>query len=219
MPRPAGVRSAPALGLTGGHQLRSVNPPLADMLEDAVRNHVVPTTRSSYASAVRQFCRFVKAHGGGDAFPVQEVWVCAWALFMALGVSAASLKAYLSALKYEQGARGHPWRLDGSEMVRRVLRYVAKSYGGPRRSIKFPVTVEVLRKVFPHLAGWPSLRSMSHDDRVFAAASAVAVFGFLRGGEFLWSRGSSRPLLMVENVATKHVGGVEVVEREAYRPA
>ena len=90
--------------MTLDHRLRAVNPGLADMLEAAVRNHVLPTTRASYGSAVRQYCRFMEANNGGPDFPVNEVWVSAWALFMALGVSVSSLKAYLSALKYEQGA-------------------------------------------------------------------------------------------------------------------
>ena len=95
---------------------------------------------------------------------------------------------------------------------------MAKKYGGPRRTLKFPVTIEVLRKIFPCLPGWPDMRRMCHNDRVFAAASAVGVFGFLRGGEFLWSRGSSRPLLRYEDISIKLVGDVRVVEISIRHP-
>lgn len=218
MPRPRGVQHAVGDGVTSGHRLRQTDPGLAGLLENAVRQHVLPGTRASYSCAVRQFVRFVEARDGAPAFPVQAVWVAAWALFMSFGISVQSLKAYLSALRYEQGCRGFAWDLEGNELVRRVIRYVSRRYGAPRRSIKFPVTVDVLRRIFPRLDGWPNLRLMSHDDRVFAAASAVAVFAFLRGGEFLWSPSSGRPVLLARNVQVKMLGGTKVVAVDIPRP-
>jgi hypothetical protein len=42
----------------------------------------------------------------------------------------------------------------------------------------------------------PSLRRMFHDDRVYVAVSVVATLGFLRGGEFTWSKGSCCRMLL-----------------------
>ena len=218
MPRRRRIRDAPRHAVTNGHQLRASSPIMADMLEKAVRNHVIAGTRSSYASAVVQFVRFVEARGGAPAFPVHEVWVAAWVLFAAMDISIPSLKGYLSALRYEQGCRGFAWKLGGNELVRRAMRYVSRVYGAPKRSLKFPITVEVLRRILPCLSGWPDLRLMSHDDRVFAAASAIGVFGFLRGGEFLWSKASGRPVLRREDVAIKTVGSAKVVEISIKHP-
>lgn len=184
---------------------------MADALEACLRDHVLPGTRRSYISAVSRFENFVSRRGGGGAFPADGVWVAAWVLFMALSVSVASLRCYLSALRYEQGRRGMPWTLQGNELVRRAMRYVSRRYGDARKSMKFPVTLEVLRRILPQLPGWPSLRSMCHDDRVFAAASVVAVLGFLRGGEFLFSKGSDRPVLTVSDIVLQHKHGVDMI--------
>ena len=211
MPRPRRVRSAPRNGLTAGHQLRLTSPVMADMVEVVLREHVLVGTRSSYQSAVNQFTTFVVARGGRP-FPVKAVWVAAWILFMAMDISVVSLRGYLSALRYEQGCLGMHWELEGNEVVRRAMRYVSRRYGVAKKSLKFPITLEVLRRIFSMIPGWPNLRQMSHDDRVFAAASAVGVFGFLRGGEFLWSRGSGRPVLSSKNMVIRSLHGIRCIE-------
>jgi hypothetical protein len=47
---------------------------------------------------------------------------------------------------------------------------------------------------------------MSADDRVFASASISAVCGFLRGGEFLSSKKSTRPILQARDITVRVVG-------------
>jgi hypothetical protein len=59
--------------------------------------------------------------------------------------------------------------------------------------------------------GWPIAKKMTHDDRLFVTASVIAATGFLRGGEFLSSPRSSRPVLRGEQVNLSFEGGKAAV--------
>ena len=59
--------------------------------------------------------------------------------------------------------------------------------------------------------GWPVAKKMTHDDRLFVTASVIAATGFLRGGEFLSSPRSSRPVLRGEQVSLSFDGGKAAV--------
>jgi hypothetical protein len=59
---------------------------------------------------------------------------------------------------------------------------------------------------------------MSHDDRLFVAASAIAVLGFLRGGEFLTSPRADRPILRNRDVVITVRNGTPMVEVAIARP-
>ena len=98
------------------------------------------------------------------------------------------------------------------------MRFVKKRYGAAAKSMKFPITLGVLQKMFLCLDGWPDLRAMSHEDRLFAAASVVGVLGMLRGGEFLWSRYSDRPLLKSADVVVQCKFGVRMLQVSIPRP-
>ena len=68
------------------------------------------------------------------------------------------------------------------------------------KALKVPISLSTLLSTCKRLPGWPVPRDMSHDDRLFVAASAMAIVCFLRGGEFLSSSGSGRPLLRQRDV-------------------
>jgi hypothetical protein len=134
-------------------------------------------------------------------FPVDEMWLAAFVRFKAMFVCSSSLKMYLAGIRYHQELSGFPWALSGSELLRRVLRFVKRRYPSETKAAKFPVSFAVLRRILPLLLGWPILARMSHDDRLFAVASVVAVGCFLRGGEFLVEGSSSRPPLLGADVS------------------
>ena len=204
-------RAAASLTVTGDHPIGVKAPRLAAMLEECVRDHVVPETRSTYGCAVSQFERFMELYDAGPAFPADAVWVSAWVLKLAMDVSIPTIKTYLAAVKHEHASRGLEWSLGGNELVRRAMRFVSRKYGVAARSLKFPITIELLRRVFGVVPGWPCLADMSHDDRVFVTASVVGVLGFLRGGEFLSSPRSSRPILRAQDLCVCEIRGVQAV--------
>ena len=48
---------------------------------------------------------------------------------------------------------------------------------------------------------------MDHDNRAFAVASVTGTAGFLRGGEFLYTTASTRPLLRMKNISSRTIEG------------
>ena len=217
MPRRRGVRGVPRTGVTTGHAIAAQAPVLAAMVEEAMRACVVPGTRSSYECAANQFEAFVVAHGG-EAFPVNAVWLAAWVLWAAMDISVPSVKVYLYGVRAEHISRGFDWVLDGNAVVSRAVRFVSRKYGIAAKSIKFPITLDILRRLLAEVPMWPNLGLMSHDDRVFACASVIAVLGFLRGGEFLASSGSSRLLLRASDMVVRALGRARVVEIQVRHP-
>jgi hypothetical protein len=118
----------------------------------------------------------------------------------AMCISVHSVKVYVAGVRSAQIDAGLPWALSGNPVVARAMRYIKRRYGMPDKALKVPISLGTLLCMCRHLVGWPSPPAMSHDDRLFVAASVVAVLGFLRGGEFLWSRRSDRPLLRFRDV-------------------
>ena len=70
-----------------------------------------------------------------------------------------------------------------------------------------PLSFALLIRLFRLLPGWPRARLLSHDDRLFVTASLLGTAGFLRGGEFLTSAKSSRPVLKGKHISTRIIGG------------
>jgi hypothetical protein len=173
-----------------------VAPILAGLVEVGLTEHILVSTRSGYESAIRSYVDFLKAFHGPPPFPADGIWLCAWIAYICMDISVPSLKVYLSGIKYGQGCHGSLWTLDGDERLRRMLRWVKKRYGSAGKATKVPLSLRLLSRIFSFIPGWPSLRRMSHDDRVYVAASVVATLGFLRGGEFTWSKGSCRRMLL-----------------------
>lgn len=208
MPAGPGRPLAPVLE---GHAIAQLDPSLALMLNDALTGHVVESTRKTYASAAKRWGQFC-AERGVAPYPADPIWVCAWIIDVTSSIQVSSLKMYLAGVQYTQVLNGHPWTLRGDELVRRTIRYVTRLHGSPQKGAKLPVTYAVLRSILPLLRGWPTPSCMSHDDLVFALASLIGVSGFLRGGEFLTSPKSVRPVLTGADVVLERIHGVlEVV--------
>ena len=59
---------------------------------------------------------------------------------------------------------------------------------------------------------------MSHDDRVFIAASMIGICGFLRGGEFLAYPGNKRPILRQKDIQVAKDGDIYEVRVSVVQP-
>jgi hypothetical protein len=204
--------------LTSEHPIRGVCPLLADEFEAAVREYVLPRTRQAYASAVRSLTSFSRAYECADVFPLDPITVACWILYAAEDIKISSIKCYLCAFKYEQICRGLPWTIDGNPYVHRALIFATRKFGAAGTSAKFPITMDILRVMFARVPGWPNLSTMSHDHRVFVTASVVAVLGFLRGGEFLVSSGSHRPMLLGGDLKVRCFAGAPALEVVVQQP-
>ena len=151
-------------------------------------------------------------------FPADGVMMSAWILVLAMSISVNSLGMYTAGVRYSQELEGFLWTIAGNDLVRRTMRYVKRRYPSVQTVPKFPVTFSVVQAFFPLVSGWPDAEAMAHDDRVCIAATLVGLSGFLRGGEFLWSRGSARDMLRASDVVTGRVDGHPVVRVRVAQP-
>lgn len=191
---------------------------MAQALGVALRTHLVPSVQRSYSSATRRYIAFCQEREL-EPWPVEETWLCVWVLVLCSSIKTSSLGVYLAAVKHSQMLEGWKWTLEkNSPRLRAVMRYVKRRYGMTGKAMKTAVTLMKLRTMLPRLRGWPVLRNMTHDDRLFATASVIAVCGFLRGGEFATSRASDRNVLTGGQVYTELVGGVEAVVVAVSKP-
>ena len=203
-------RTRPIRGLTSlgrlpvrvrNHEMSRLAPVLAHAVGDAVTKHVVQGTRGNYNSATNNYLNFCTLYRVPSPFPVDELWFCAWLVRIATTVQVPSFRVYTAAIQYSHVNAGFKWVLRGSEMVRRTLRYLKRKYPVEDTAIKTPISLGLLKEILPLLPGWPVLAAMSHEDRMFAAASVIAVSAFLRGGEFLTYPGSSRKVFNIRTLS------------------
>lgn len=204
MDSPPPVRGGPVARVIAQHDMATDDPVLAEMVNTALVNSVVVTTQSSYRTAAGTWLKFCLLRGV-EPWPVDRVWLCGWLVEKASSVKVQSLKVYMAGIRYYQQMEGFRWNLARDQMVARVLRYLKRRLPAKEKGEKVPVTVGLLKRILPLLNGWPDLARMEPDDRVFAAASMVGTTGFLRGGEFLTSERSVRPVLRAEMVNVREL--------------
>ena len=180
----------------------AADPALATEVARASTRRNESTTISSYETAARSFACFCENRRLGQApFPVQPFVFCMYLHFKATTVSMASLLGvYTAGVKDASTTLGHAWACDGDPMVSRTVRFLLKKYGRKGAKDKAPVTVASILAMAKLLPGWPDLEALSHDDRLFVLAASMGTFGFLRGGEFMTSPGSPRPVLSTSQV-------------------
>jgi hypothetical protein len=218
MSGPARAAADAGHGPLRAHEMWMVAPELARSVEIALTEHVAVGTRKGYESAIKSFTEFLTAFAGPPPFPVEPVWLCAYIIYTCMHVSVPSMKVYLQGIKYGHGCQGFQWSLDGDERIRRALRWVKRKYGMASKASKVPLSLRLLSKLFVHVPGWPRLHIMSHDDRVFVTASVIATLGFLRGGEFTWSKSSFRPLLRGDQLTISSSLGYSAVTIDVPQP-
>ena len=188
------------------HPLFKADKCLAIATSMMLTGHLVQSTQGSYASALRDYLKFTSLRGL-RAFPADGLVLAAWMFRMSSYVKPSSMNVYLAAVRHHQELEGIAWSLERNHYIGCAKRWLKRCFPSPVKAAKFPITLAVLKRILPLLPGWPNLDAMSHEDRLFACASILAVMAFLRGGEFMSSPGSVRPILRLRNVAMESVKG------------
>ena len=181
-------------------------PSLARIVDVGLHDHLEKKVKSSYGTGARSWVR-VARFLDVDPWPPTPIEYCGWLHKLVQPNEEGRRQLQVNSLDmYKAGVRnacileGCGWPLRDDEMVRRTTRYLQKAFPVDPKGRKVPVTVPLLKKVLPFLPGWPDMACMSADDRVFATASIMAVSAYLRGGEFLTSKSSTRPVLKNKDV-------------------
>ena len=194
-----------------GHALESLDPLLAALLETTIKQCIAPNTISTYNSAVSSWTKFCATYDV-EPFPAQPIWLAAWMTSKALYIKISSLKTYKSAVRHAHVERGLDWDLSYTQIPRLTMRGLKRKYGDPSTRLKVPISVVLIHKMARCLPGWPWPDKMKHNDILFVCASLIGTLGFLRGGEFLYSKYSARPTLLRSDVQIKEISGTRVLE-------
>ena len=199
-------RHPPTTYAVARSDLMRSDPGLAGTVDLGLREHYTKNTGSTYRTGANDYSRFCE-NRALRPWPVDEITYCGWLHVTARRIKISSMAMYMAGVRDASILAGYPWHLRGNEMVRRTMRYLKRRHPITPKAAKMPITVAVLRRILPLLHEWPDMARMTADDRVFASASVSAVAGFLRGGEFLTSRGSTRATLKASDVVVRRVNG------------
>lgn len=114
--------------------------------------------------------------------------LCEWVASLAKRVQHSTIKQYLSAVNSMHTDAGYPSATVGCIILQRVCRGAARVYGDrSSRLPRFPISYSILTRVV-------SLLDLSHvPSLVFATACTVGFFGFLRSGEFTYTKSRFDP--------------------------
>jgi len=212
MHRRPGVRPQALIGLVAAHPLAMADPYMAWLVSDSQVNHVVPSTRKGYTTAISSYTTFC-CNRRLAPWPVDEVKMVGWMLYMGQKIKSTSLRKYMSALPYGQAlqAEPFPWTLAGSEPVRKALRYIRHRYPCSPKANKLPISLALIYSLVAVLPGWPVVDRLSFDDLLWLTASVIATSAFLRGGEFLASSDSDRAVLSLAAIEITTIKSVPVL--------
>ena len=194
------------------------DPILAARVERDVRAGLSSGTRKDYDRVAQSFTQFCELRNLVP-FPVNRFTLAMWIEYETMWISLASLTGtYLSAVKDAHECRGFTWELNADPLIRKTIRACMRRYGGAAPLEKFPLTLQIFNALAKSLPGWPNADHMSHNHRLWMAVCAVAIPGMLRGGEFLTSPRSVRPILSGDRLQTGVAGGVQHVEINVESP-
>ena len=183
------------------HPLATADPALARALSARVTSSVAAGTVRTYSSGFNSLKQFA-APLGLPFLPTDKVTLGAWLhheVSKSKPTKMASLKKYMSGVRWEHLVNGLSWDFAGDEWLELVKHSIRKDFPATP-FLKVPMTEHLLRQLAECLPGWPVAARMAFDDHLWLCAASIGLFACLRGGEFAQRGGSSRPLLVGEDV-------------------
>jgi integrase len=153
---------------------------LASLRQEVLRYKslsLAKTTQSVYKTHLKTFLRFCCFYGCTPV-PVEHETLCCYVAFLARSLSPSSVNSYLNIIRILHLDAGLVNPLDNWELAM-IKRGVNRMKGQPPKQ-KFPITLSILREIFPLLDHFSSPLDIS-----FWAACLIAFFGFFRKSTIL----------------------------------
>ena len=110
------------------------------------------------------------------------------------GYKAATAKSYISGLSFKMKLMGL-FDTTKSFIIAKMLQGMEKLH--KRVDARKPITFEILERI---IAALPNVCSSDYESILFASCFTIAFFGFLRVGEFAFSKNSERHMLKIQDV-------------------
>ena len=153
---------------------------------------IADSTHKTYGTAERRFVKFCKDFSLSP-YPVNENILCYFVACLGQqGLTAATIKTYLSGVRQMQIAGGYPDpNIHQLPRLRQVIRGVELMRGrrGLTKRPRLPITPSILKKM---RGIWvQEVAPPTFDQRMLWAASLTAFFGFCRSGEVTIGNGST----------------------------
>ena len=210
-------RRAPLLSVVAHHALASCDLQMAHDLSDLLRESISQGCRNTYKCGFDSLLEFC-AKKELCALPVDAMTLCAWMMFKAKSIQVKSVIKYTCGIRFAHILEGYEWSLSTHPLVQQAVRALKMRY--PTSSImqKVPLSLRMLIQMCECMHGWPRLNELSFDNLVWAAASCIAFFACLRGGEFFIQPKATRPMLNGGAVSIRGSSGNQYVYIEVPSP-
>jgi hypothetical protein len=215
--RAVGKGRAPLLSVVAHHAITDCDMEMAFDLSDLLRESITQGCRNSYLcgyNSLSVFCKTKKL----CAMPVDAITLCAWMLEKAKTIKVRSVIKYMCGIRFAHILEGYEWTLTNHALVQTAIKSLKKRYPTSNIMQKVPLSLDMLMKMCKCMCNWPHLSFVSFNDLAWAAASCIAFFACLRGGEFFVQPKSERPVLTGAAVTIKSAPSGDYVYIEVPSP-
>ena len=158
-------------------------------------------TARTYSAGFNSLRQFAEPRGL-PCLPTDKVTLGAWfhhEVSKAKPIKMASLKKYMSGVRWEHLVNGFTWPFAGDEWLELVKKSIRREFP-TAPFLKVPFTEHLIRQLAEHIPNWPRLRELSFNSLLWVCASAILHFACLRGGELAGRKGADRRAIRGEDV-------------------
>ena len=147
---------------------------------------LAPSTRRNYETPRSRFTTFCALsnyrHPNAGCFPAEATWLIEWLCSLAGTVKVKTMKAYLVGIKSYQLDLGIDCKAFTDPQLERTIQGIKHDHNEPQRRTRTPLTRPYLLRILS------THRSPNYENAVIQAVFTLAFAGFLRVGEFTYSR-------------------------------